>query len=120
MGDTETRYHVSIDVDDEPVLDLVLHRSRLGEIVACIGTRGNLLELADARRGFADVHVATCVRPGRPEAAGHAGECIALPFAAQSEFVARMSRRGARNATRLRLRGSFPDVASLIRATSSS
>src|SRR6202022_1573421 len=81
---------VSIDVDDKPVLDLVLHRSRLGEIVACIGTRGNLLELADARRGFTDVHVATCVRSGRPKAAGHGGECIALPFGAQSEFAARM------------------------------
>ena len=50
---------VGIDVDDEPVLQLLLGRRGFGQIVAGVGTRGNLLELGNPRRGFADIHVST-------------------------------------------------------------
>ena len=50
---------VGIDIDDEPVLQLLLGRRGFGQIVARVGTRGNLLELGNPRRGFADIHVST-------------------------------------------------------------
>jgi hypothetical protein len=51
--------HVGIDVDHEPILELLFGRAGLGEIIAGIGARGNLLELGDPRRGFADIHVSS-------------------------------------------------------------
>jgi len=50
---------VGIDVDDEPVLELLLRRRGLGEIVAGVGARGNLLELSNPGRGFADIRVSS-------------------------------------------------------------
>jgi hypothetical protein len=50
---------VRVDVDDQPVLELLRGRRGLGEIVARVGTRGNLLELGDPRSRFTDVHVST-------------------------------------------------------------
>jgi hypothetical protein len=50
---------VSVDVDDQPVLELLRGRRGLGEIVARVGARGNLLELGDLGRGFANIHAST-------------------------------------------------------------
>ena len=47
---------MGIDIDNEPVLELLRHRRGLGQIIARVGARGNLLQLADAGRGFANVH----------------------------------------------------------------
>ena len=47
---------VGVDVDDQVVLELLGRRRGLGQIVARVGARGNLLELGDPRGGFANVH----------------------------------------------------------------
>ena len=48
---------VGVDVDDQPVLELFRGRRGLGEIVAGVGARGNLLKLGDRGNGFSDIHV---------------------------------------------------------------
>ena len=50
---------VGVDVDDQPILELFGRGRGLGQIVAGVGARGNLLEFGDPRRGFADIHVST-------------------------------------------------------------
>jgi hypothetical protein len=50
---------MGIDVDDQPVPELLRRGRGLGEIIARIGARGNLLELLDPRRCFADIHFCT-------------------------------------------------------------
>src|SRR5262249_24773142 len=78
---------VRVDVDDQPVLQLLLHRPRLGEIIAGVGTRGNLLELLDPRRCFTDVHISTLCEFGTAGASpadepygGGIGSCCCRPL----------------------------------------
>ena len=59
LGPERGLVDVGVDIDDQPVLELFRGRRGLGEVVAGVGARGNLLELGDRGDAFADIHVST-------------------------------------------------------------
>ena len=84
---------VGVDVDDQPVLELLGRRRGLGQIVARVGARGNLLELGDPRARFREC---SCFPPCVDEPYGglYRFQLLSLPIVAAAVYWAARARNG--------------------------